>query len=404
MPQCDNRQWRDGFGGSLFEVNAGGYISIQYLVQMTTALQERYAEHIFNCEIADYGPTERGVFATADIKQDTLLFKLPIEHLYIGNHLELTTRLMTLDNDYTRSLPSNLTNFPVFWTPHEVATLNGSALESMIPSRKEKLLAEDEKRRSLFLFYRTMVGSRAFTIDKKNANKLALVPFADMLNHSNEPNTDWKIVDEHFVLKTTKDVGKGEQLWDSYGTKTNYESILFYGFVLENNLLNDVTYEIFEIPTSLRKNVNFDYFKENFEFELCGGYSRGTTEIFSFVRFLACENADQSECPQTLNGLKTSVISRENELMVCKVLLNGFKAIYNRKIKSLRFAEDSKVARFVGTEINVLLHWITTLEGAVSILSEKKQKAAKKKVDTYAPNDYYNAVVRKIVNAGKNYK
>ena len=85
------------------------------------------------------------------------------------------------------------------------------------------------------------------------------------------------------------------------------------------------------------------------------------------MRFLACENADESECPQTLNGLKTSVISRNNELIVCKVLLNGFKVIYNRKIKSLRFAED-KIARFVGTEINVLLHWITTLEGAVAIL------------------------------------
>ncbi len=44
------------------------------------------------------------------------------------------------------------------------------------------------------------------------------------------------------------------------------------------------------------------YFKNTVEFELCGAYSRGTTEIFSLVRFLVCSNASKKDCPPRLNG------------------------------------------------------------------------------------------------------
>lgn len=374
---------------------------------MVDALQERYQEYIHGCKIGLIGPNNRGVFATKDLKSNSLLFKLPMENTYQGTHLQLVYRLLSLDNDYTRALPTNLTDFPVFWTPGEVVSLdNGSALAPMIASRKEKLLAEDVKKNPLFLYYRTLVGSRAFTIDRGNKDKLALVPFADMLNHSNHGvNVDWKVCDDHFVLKTTTDVKEGEQLFDSYGTKTNYENILFYGFTLPSseNLANDVTYEIFDVPTQLKKNLNYQYFSDSIEFELCGSYSRGTLEIFSLARFLTCSNADESECPQTLNGFTCSVISRENEKIVCTVLSAAFKTIYTRKVKTLRFVKAKKVSDFVDSEVNVLLHWVSILDNAVEILSVKKQKEAKKLVDKHT-GDYYNQVVRKLVNQSKQYR
>lgn len=374
---------------------------------MVDALQARYQEFISDCKIGDIGPGNRGVFATKDLERNSLLLKLPMEHCYQGNHLDLTYRIMSLDNDYTRALPASLTDFPVFWTPGEVASLeSGSALAPMIASRREKLLSEDTKKKALFLYYRTLVGSRAFTIDRGNKDKLALVPFADMLNHSNHGvNVDWKVCDDHFVLKTTTEVKAGEQLFDSYGTKTNYENILFYGFTLPSseNLMNDVTYEIFDVPAQLKKNLNYQYFSDSIEFELCGSYSRGTLEIFSLVRFLTCANADESECPQTLNGFSCSVISRANEATVCKVLSAAFKTIYTRKVKVLRFVKAKKVCDFVDSEVNVLLHWIKLLDNAVKILSAKKQKDAKKLIDKYDANDYYNQVVRKLVNQSRQY-
>lgn len=372
------------------------------LVKMVEALQERYQEYIFKSEIRHLSDTERGVFATEDIQPNDIILKLPIENIIQGSHIELTYRLMNLDNDYSRSLPAPpLSNFPVFWTESDLDTLDGSAMCDMIPSRKANLLAENTKKKSpgIFLYYRTLVGSRAFTIDKKT---MALVPFADMLNNSLHPNTEWKLCKEWFVLKATTSIPKDTELTDEYGCKTNYENLLFYGYVLPDNTPNDVTYELFDIPKALRKNLNYDRLQNTVEFELCGSYSRGTTEIFSLVRFLCCENGTPSDCPRTLNGLKVSPISKANETAVVFTLLTAFKEIYTRKVSKLKHAEG-KVAKFAGTEVNVLLHWIHVLTNAQAILACKKQKDAKKMIDTYPPDMYLNQVIRKIVNKAKNY-
>jgi len=383
----------------------GAYIYWFGNLKMVEALQERYREHIFKSEIRHTSKTERGVFATEDIDVNDVILKLPIENVMQGSHVDLTYRLMKLDNDYSRSLPATTTNFPVFWTDQEIASLGGSALQSMIPSRKAKLLAENTRGKtpsSIFLYYRSLVGSRAFTVNK-SGTRLALVPYADMLNHSITPNTDWKLCDEWFVLKATAKIPKNAELYDSYGVKTNYEACLFYGMVLKNNLQNDITYEMFDIPTSLRQNLNYDRLQSTVEFELCGSYSRGTTEIFSLVRFLTSEDGSPQRCPSSLHGLNISPSTRENEMRTVTELMTAFQSIYDKKVVRLKDA-TGKVAHFAGTELSVLLHWVTVLKQAQEILAISKQKAAKKAIDKYEANDYLNLVIRKLVNRAKNYK
>ena len=136
---------------------------------------------------------------------------------------------------------------------------------------------------------------------------------------------------------------------------------------------------------------------------MAGSYSRGSTEIFSLARFLCCENGSPGDCPRSLNGLNVSPISKANETAVVSVLHAAFKGIYNKKITKLKNAVG-KVGKFAGSEVNVLFHWITILTQAQEIFACKKQKDAKKKVDTYPPDTYLNQVVRKIVNVGKYYK
>lgn len=369
---------------------------------MVDALQERYREYIHKSEIRQLNESERGVFATEDIQVNDIILKLPIENVMQGTHLELTYRLMQLDNDYTRTLPAApLSHFPFFWSDHELRTLGNSAMREMIPSRKANLLAENTKKKppALFLYYRALVGSRAFTVNKKT---MALVPYADMLNNSLHPNTEWKLCKDWFVLKANMRIPKGTELTDDYGCKTNQENLLFYGYVLDDNLHNDVTYELFNIPKVLRSNLDYKYMQNTVEFELCGSYNRGSVEIFSLVRFLCCENGTAADCPKTLNGLRVSPISRLNELSVVKVLLSAFKEIYNRKIVDVKYA-TGKVARFVDTEVNVLLHWITILTQSEEILSLSNQKKAKKLIDTFPSDSYLNTVVRKLVNKAKYY-
>ncbi len=133
---------------------------------MSTELEQRYRDNIHKTEIAFLGSNcvERGVFATEDIDIGDIIFQIPVTECIQGNHLEMTYKLMETDNEYTRSLPVCITNFPVMWNKADVDSLKGSAMKEMISSRKKNLLEEDTKDKGpLFLHYRLLVGSRTFT-------------------------------------------------------------------------------------------------------------------------------------------------------------------------------------------------------------------------------------------------
>ena len=71
-----------------------------------------------------------------------------------------------------------------------------------------------------------------------NNNKTdALVPFADLLNHRRPRQTQWFFDDEKdaFIVQAVEDINIGQEIFDSYGKKTNYRFLLNYGFTLENN-------------------------------------------------------------------------------------------------------------------------------------------------------------------------
>ena len=368
---------------------------------MDSQFHQKYDKYAWKIEIAyaiDLGT--RGVFASEDINIGDILLKIPEGELLRGTHLELTRQLRGMDTLYTRSFPTDLTNFPVLWTPSQLKSLEGSAMKEMIVSRKKNLMEEMDSENAIDLRNRLLVGSRGFTLDK---DTILLVPYADMMNHSNDPNVDWKMDGDQFVMRALKEIQKGDQLYDTYGTKTNYENLLFYGMVLTDNLQNDVTYELMDIPPSIRKNLNYKYFKETIEFELCGSYSRGTKEIFSFLRFLVCANANKEECPKTLVGFSCEPISIRNESMVSKLMFNSLLTIYNEKIKKLKDARN-KVADFAQTEINVIRHWLEILPPIIKVLEQTEWKKAKKALNKLNTNDYIEQVVRPMVRSKSSYK
>tara|TARA_B100000674_G_scaffold309700_1_gene257249 strand:- start:1250 stop:2353 length:1104 start_codon:yes stop_codon:yes gene_type:complete len=366
---------------------------------MTEEFVKRYGKYAHKIEI--FGDTERGVRSTEPIHIGDILLRIPKEELWKGTHLELTKQLSEMDNEYSRSLPTDLTNFPVLWTPSQVNSLQGSAMKDMIPSRKNKLIEELGTDSPIMLRNRLLVGSRGFTLDE---DTVLLVPYADMMNHANEPSVDWKFDGKEFIMRALKEVDPNTELFDTYGIKTNYEQLLFYGMTLEDSLENDVTYELIEIPVPFRQNLDYKYFQDTIEFELCGAYSRGTVEIFSLLRFLVCANAKRIDCPKTLLGLNCQPISRRNETMVAKLMYNTLLKTYNQKLLDLKDAKG-KVADFAHTEIRVIMHWLTTLPLAVDILSMDNQHKALKKLNKLrGTNDYLYKVVRPLVRNKISYK
>ncbi|PNS16561.1 Ribosomal lysine N-methyltransferase 4 [Sphaceloma murrayae] len=62
-----------------------------------------------------------------------------------------------------------------------------------------------------------------------------LVPIMDCLNHNPEAKVDWAFEPGRFVLSVSKGIGKGEEVYNNYGPKSNSELLMGYGFCIENN-------------------------------------------------------------------------------------------------------------------------------------------------------------------------
>jgi len=121
-----------------------------------------------------------------------------------------------------------------------------------------------------YLWSYLVVTTRAWSINERNGD-LALVPLADMLNHNpGYGQGGLNYGRDHFLINTTKVYQKGDQVYDSYGPKTNYDLLSTYGFLLENNpdnggvleyKLNTDTNLVHKIIEPLLKEENPNYNK-----------------------------------------------------------------------------------------------------------------------------------------------
>ena len=101
-----------------------------------------------------------------------------------------------------------------------------------------------------YLWSRATILSRAFRIYPEghldesleiNKNKctnelLAMVPIADMLNHRATPNVVWTFDAklQGFTMIATRDIQRGEPIYDSYGKKSNSQYLKNFGFALKD--------------------------------------------------------------------------------------------------------------------------------------------------------------------------
>mmetsp|Transcript_22431 Transcript_22431/g.51709 ORF Transcript_22431/g.51709 Transcript_22431/m.51709 type:complete len:346 (+) Transcript_22431:1-1038(+) len=117
----------------------------------------------------------------------------------------------------------------------------------------------------------TMLFSRAIRLRSlQQGEALALVPYADLINHSPfsqayidaRQSGDWlfKTGEEEVVLFADRGYRRMEQIYISYGQKSNAELLLLYGFAVEKNPFNsvDVTVSINALTSSFIEEFNDD--------------------------------------------------------------------------------------------------------------------------------------------------
>ena len=234
----------------------------------------------------------RGVYCKKDIKEDDLIIKIHLKYLitvekcknnkiinkYFNNlyknihNNSLIALFLLLESKntnskwkpYLQSLPKK-NNHVLTMSQKELNEYKGTTLLNINHPMnyfkyKKKVLNDYNLINNyikcslkMFKFYRSLVGSRIFNFSNYNEYNLnGLVPFCDLLNHSEICNTRWNFnhSTKYFELKATQNIPKNTELFDSYGkNKSNTLLLLYYGFTLPNNNNHDI------IPMTINKSI-----------------------------------------------------------------------------------------------------------------------------------------------------
>jgi len=131
---------------------------------------------------------------------------------------------------YIKVLPPlsspSLQSMPRFWSEEKlekVSEFDGGQIYQRVQSVKKKC-----KELNLDEWALALVNSRAnFLLDRG----YAMTPILDMINHNSASTTTARILEDELFLSVENEYAKGEEVFISYGSFSNLETICEYGFV-----------------------------------------------------------------------------------------------------------------------------------------------------------------------------
>ena len=245
----------------------------------------------------------RGMAATRDLPPDTVIMKIPYDKMFsyqkdCADFREKYHDKMNNSNSllawkwHTQSNPKDFYHYNRKWYVYR-STLQGAEkyhslllspnrlkyieelpfYQNFIEWKKQILtdyqfLAEKLQSRDFpiswrqFVKARTVLTSRVFGFTRNGDNDVALVPYADLLNHREPPNTRWYFhePDQTFRVETTTEIPKGSEVFDTYGKKDNSLMWMYYGFThpehhFQTRSLSETSKRFQKRWTRLRKKI-----------------------------------------------------------------------------------------------------------------------------------------------------
>ena len=419
-------------------------------------LKELYKFNSFfpKLEIHFYTDDYRGVTAKSNILKNEIIMTIPKEclisletvfetsygkkinefmykELNSPKHCLLSSFLLYEEKNkkykyYFDLLPKDYSNFPIFYKNNELEYLKGSPFYAQILEKKEDIKKDynklcehlpDFNQFSFFKFCkaRVLISSRIFGISINSKKTDVLVPFADLLNHKRPKQTQWFYDDnlESFVIQAIDDIKEGNEIFDSYGKKTNARFLLNYGFCLEENdtseyLLNidfNNNYPLFDIKKQVFRNEFENNNNINRNFCLNNNiYESQIIELLSFLRFILFDgdindlynifNSNSNENNIEINIFYIPAINKDLEIKVLKHLhllcrkslakypttFEQDQNIYNNKNKNNISFNKRNCLLLLMNEKTVLSFYIYFCEYCISLLKLKSQKEVLSKV------------------------
>ena len=342
---------------------------------------------------------------------------------------------------YYDIFPKDFHTYPFFCNESENFLLSGSKFLLKV-KEKRKDIEEDYKvlcsmidnynvSFNDFFRMRIIVSSRIFGIKINGIKVDALVPLADMLNHSTHNQTSWYYDEqiESFVVQAIEDIKEGNEIFDSYGKKPNSSYLLNYGFTIEHNeeyneypltlILNRDSCELFSIKE--------DFIKSELGYERTFNithhlYDSNVIDLFSYLRFVCFDNEDNIQLlfDEIRKGQDYTYINQkaiplfyhiepfviENELKVlhrlkeiCQCELTNYQSSYEDDIEILNgqtqliYNQRNCIIIRI-SEKEILLFYIAFCEYCIELLSLNSKDKIVSKVsydykDNNCPYEYY---------------
>lgn len=166
---------------------------------------------------------------------------------YMAAHLIEMKRQGGFWSPYIDVLPKSIPEHPYFLTESELKYLSGSRALRVIRRRRKRLDYEynqllsclpKEKRftREEYAWGRCIYLTRTHTVIISGMKTHALVPLADMLNHSSSPNVLWGYESSRgFLFSANNSIEVGDPLTIRYWGECNGLTLARFGFCLEHN-------------------------------------------------------------------------------------------------------------------------------------------------------------------------
>jgi hypothetical protein len=310
---------------------------------------------IISNETTDEGePCGRGLLAFKNILQGEKIIEIPEKTILKGNQTVNLTKNQYVENEYDNLaifliqqkalgskskwksyfdiLPDEQNLNLVFrWNLSDLIFLKGSKILRATLYLKEKLSDQFYRLdKELFQKNRLVYPSSIFNIQSwewalsvvfsraiflKGLNMISLIPYVDFLNHNpfSISYIDAKKItfsDNYEIsIYSDKPINKYEQIFITYGPKSNLELIMLYGFILERNPFDsiEIRISVSSKDTLKREKKNFlsDCLKtEAMTFPVF--YSQYPKELLEFLRFSILVDAD-------LNGIELQEFDYSNE-------------------------------------------------------------------------------------------
>jgi len=302
----------------------------------------------------------RGLYSIKDIKKGTIIMQIPCKYLI---ELSTVSKSITYNFDNTNStiaaylllesvnqkskwnkyldtFPKELSEYIHFYKKDKTCLLKNSSIMckdsinikdiikeitndgnifyELLKNKNElpKDYLEIKDFIELFIKFRIYVDSRIFGYTKYHKDESALVPYADLLNHSNKSNTYWYFDDtkKSFIVQATEDIPKNTEIFDSYGSKTNIQLIIYYGFSIKNNPYSKLSFSYKNNLIELNKKSDLESIL--YEYNLYK-YKKHIIELLKKKLLLHTENIQKTDDYNIRNIL-------HDDIMIIKKMLNRF--------------------------------------------------------------------------------